>query len=483
MSYNIPISILILILIFTQVFLLGKYFCVLQGIFKDNGCARFIVGIILYFGSTFIIIFPFIWLKLDVLYYVIIYFTKEFIVFAYLFIRFHSYGINIKYKTIVSILISSVAIAALYNYAMNSIISLNPYDVEPERFNIINIFVPIIKRYSLIDFNFIVQWIFGCIGGAIIFASVNALFIELMRKNSVIMQMISFLVAFGLMFLLNFGSSLIMMSSLFLLSFGILLSMKILVYMRRRYAVIMGILIIVAWTLNNELFFADLSLAIITIFAYTYYRKPKPEIFTVQLIVPVILIASIGIYPFSIPAALGLSTVSIIAYILILFSGRIKMLRGRLLLWNNKMKKYFIYLFILAYVISSIVFIVKGIEINKLDWFNNAITNAFSGSRTIISYLEIALWAFSLIMLLSLSLHWKRSGKVLKQTQFVLILMLFLMVLFFNPLWNILADSTLLKGEFKYLKGIFIIPFTLSLISRIPLKSFSKKLYFFIVSH
>ena len=60
MIYSSLVLIPILLFVFTQVFLLGKYFSVVQGVFKGNGFARFIIGTLLYFGLTFIILFPFI---------------------------------------------------------------------------------------------------------------------------------------------------------------------------------------------------------------------------------------------------------------------------------------------------------------------------------------------------------------------------------------------------------------------------------------
>ena len=137
MIYKLFISALILIFITLQVYFIGKYSSQRHKLFKTNNGASFVLGFIIYFLVSFIVFFPFIVLKVSILYFVVIFFIKDGFQILFLFARRDKFKReNFKKQNFYYVgfsIISMIVITLSFNLGFEKIINLKE-DVQGNLF-------------------------------------------------------------------------------------------------------------------------------------------------------------------------------------------------------------------------------------------------------------------------------------------------------------------------------------------------------------
>lgn len=464
--YYSILSLFLVSFICGEIFLLGKHFSKRNNLFESNGASLIVFGAIIYFLITYLFFFPFVWVSSSINYFVVIFFIKETLQVTYLFIKRDSFKkLNINLSHILITFLTIIIIPIIFNFGLNKLLNLK-IQKQNNTFQIWILYKETIASFTKIEYEFLCKWVFTPIATFIIYNSISSFTIQYSKKKNWIEYLISFLITIFLLSTFNFGWSIDSMIGIYLILFAVLISANIIIYSRRRYALIYGMIVFNIWFLEPNLFLSISILGIIVGFIYTIKSGPKASLFLVQIISPNLIILSLWMYAISSLGALTLTILALISYLFIISVGHSNLLE-KIDIQINKIR-FLIPLVILVTLLSLSIYFLSKTKQNLIDIFllDNAILDSFGNKKwnfiqSIIFYIWVLILCISIIYLKII------KSKIINNKIILLISFTFILIAY-NALFKILLIETNFENQFIYLRIISFMP--LIILSLIMLK-------------
>ncbi|MCK5807157.1 MAG: hypothetical protein KAG91_02050 [Mycoplasmataceae bacterium] len=461
MTYKLFLSALIVIFIALQAYFIGKYSSKRYELFKTNSGANFVLGFIIYFLVSLVVFFPFIWLKLSILYFIVIFFIKDGFQILFLFARRDVFKKeDFKKKDLFHIMfsiVSMIGISLSFNMGFEKIIHMKS-GVQTNNFQSWFLFKEIISEFSNLEMKDVLRLITTPLAALLMFNVVSSFIYAFTRKDRFIDMVIALFMTVGLILLFNFGYRVESIIGVFLLLFAVQIGIKIIQTSRRRYSLIFGLIIVVLWFFNPNLILAEVSLAFAISMLYTFLKKRKPSIFAVQLIVPTFMMSTLFLYPISSIGATILLVLSFMTYAFIIYSGRIErmeklndvIIRTRII-WPSLL----LFILLLAgsiLILQSSSFTYKDLGKPLVYSFNN------------LTFKTVQYYVYFLFILIIIPTSVYIVVKK-KTTGYKIGILLSALVLTFSytPFLKQIISSTFLKDGFDYLMVLSVAPVLLSI--------------------
>ena len=366
-SMNIVIIILISAASLVTIYSLGHLLSMKNELFLNNSFAEWVVGAVAYFAITFLAFFPFIIIKVSVSYFVVIFFIKELLVWTVLIYWREDLLKGINIKDTIWIIMAGVTIVLVYNLGITKLRHVAFATHPHKKFFSWKIYEEVLQKFTGVKMLQVKEWMVSFIVGSTIYASVAAIFSNFIRSNGYLERITSLIVVILVLLVMGFGVTLSDSLGVFLISFLMLLGIRLIIYSRRRYGALFGVVTFVTWSMSPDLLATITVVAIIIIVIYTYRVRPKPSLFFVQLMMPLIMIISLEFYSFN--AALSL----------ILFFLSLGMYGWILTAKNNPvMERLNIFLLKYKVIIPTVTFFVGVTIISIIVGLNNEKTFAFT---------------------------------------------------------------------------------------------------------
>ena len=309
------LSIFIALILLLEMYFLGKYFTWKNKIFESNEPASFVLGAVIYFFITFVSFFFFLWIDISVTYFTVIFFIKEIFLIAFLILKREAFrNLKINFKSILFTSITIIIIPITFNNGLSKVLGM---EIQSKQ-NVFQTYILIKEIFANIlntSVVFISRWTMSIISAAIVFNVVSSFIFSMSRRRQWLDNFLSLLFSFILLMTSNFGWSLDSQIGIYLLIFSVQMCSNILMRSRRRYAAIYGLIVIDVWFMDFRLFMGVSALGLIVAFIYTINQSPKASLFWVQLISPILIMASLSIYPYSSLVAFIVFILTFITYL------------------------------------------------------------------------------------------------------------------------------------------------------------------------
>lgn len=466
MVNQIFITIILLIFLSIEIYCLGKKIAQTNSLFINNESAIWLLGVIIYFGITFLVFWPFVWLNINIIYFIIIFILKDFIIFAFVFLgKERIIFKQVNFKNLLFTILISVAIMFFYNFVFyKSDISINNNNDFYFQFSKMWLKTQeIFTTITSINQQFISDWLIGFIGSTVIFATIHSLMIRFGKKQSWFEYFLSSLLSFGLISVFNFKLSIGALFPVYLTMFALFLALNIIQFARKRYSFVFIINFLVTWVINYQLFIALAAISLATAIVYSIMKKPMASLFWVQLLTPVLVVLISLLSNLSLTLTFILILLIFILYCALIFIGQ-----NRFLLKTNqiiiKYTKFFLGFSIVIILILAILLIMfRQIHFSQIIEEKSIIFNLefLNLSEYMIEILKIIQWisyGLVIILLIWIVCFWKKHHYKFVGMRIIVLVILTVFSLFFNPVFNTILIAIKLDTNFKYLRAITFMP-------------------------
>ena len=441
-------------------FALGKYVVNKNEFFRNNSFALFVIGSIIYLSISFVLFLPFVWLSVNKKFLVVVFFVKDFIIASFIIYHRESIFKQINYLEIFWIAVGSISVWLIWIYGITdtrklvnvklaktstSTSSLNLWQELKNTFTTINK-----QAFSL---KIMEKFSFSLIASAVSYSVVMSIFKTYVRGNGLIERILSIGITILIFFLIKLNYSIQISNSIgvMLILFSIFVGIRLITYSRRRYAAVLGMISFVSWFIQNSLFSLIAIVMMIIIVLYSYHSRPKPSLFFVQLLSPIIMILSLKIYKFHHLLSLALFILSIIFYIFIFFIGK-----------NTVMEKLNVFLiqhkisFVFGVVLTIWTIMIISMLI-KSEWkppekfitFNNPIF--FRIQISWVNILQSILYWALFSSLFGMIIYWQKKDVEFTFNKYLILIGTLTIVFAYNPLIESSIYKTFLDKEFIYI--------------------------------
>lgn len=451
--------------ILLQMYFLGKYFSVTQEIFSNKTFGSFALGGIIYLALSFITIFPFIWIKPNIVYFSVILFTKDFFTTVFLIARREKLqGVNINFRAIGFMVISVIIIPILYEYVLLKFLH-NDRNVAADEYSFWAHFKGAIG--SLIyeqEGNKIhyINYIIRPIGGILIYSFVTSFYFNFSKRENYIDYFISLIMTLGLISIFSFQVDLGDMIGIFLMLFMTLISYNLIMFSRRRYGTLFGISVFVAWGIQQDLYWPMLILALATSLVYILLKKPKAFLFMVQLFSPLVVASTLWMVEISVLLAVTLAVLSGIAYISVFVFGRLKFMDQDTRLFHILNQIMIASVFIILIGCSIGLGMEKNIDLsiiykgnNIFDTFGN---NTYNIIQNVVYFIFVGVGCFFMLM-------WNENQSKIVKGKLLGTMLFFILATGFNPAFGTIMQATGHGLGFDLIQSIFTLPLLVWLVS------------------
>lgn len=443
------------------------------------------LSIVVYFFITFLSLFIFIWTSVPPIYIVIVFSIKEALQFLFYFLNRDILLKKIDIKKTIMTILSVGAIASL------SYLNMHQFDdvlhlgstVYSEKFELVGVIqealVSTIKVRAVDLQNILFNGLVSFVGFTVIMS-----FITTLSKRQRFLDFIFAIIGtFMVSLLFNFGASMDSMGGTYMLLLEVLFAYHIIMYHRRRYGVFFGMNTFVVWTLDSNLFYPLIAIAVATLMIYGVLNKPKISLFTVQLISPLIVVGTFSVYELSPVISSLLIIVTFIMYGLIIYIGSSKAL--------DRINGVFIKIKYMFPAILMAVIIITGITLGAtqdVDWYamtfgTSSIVDSYGTSdvsKTFDFVQQIIVYATEVILIATVVKYSVTKAKPINSRIFMIISTT-LLVFGYNFFMNIILHQTTGGEQFEHLRVIIYAPLFIVLIAWIR-KVIYKRIEFYFTS-
>lgn len=451
--------------IILQMYFLGKYLSITQEIFSNKTFGSFALGGVIYLALSFITIFPFIWIKPNIVYFTVLLFAKDFFTTVFLIARREKFkGVKINFKAICFVVLAVILIPIIYEYVLLKFLSNNK-SITVDEYSFWDHFKGGVN--SLIyenDGNKIkyLNYILRPIAGGLIYSFVSTFYLNFSKRDNVIDYFIALLLTLGLISLFSFGVDLGDMIGIYLMLFMVLMSYNLIMFSRRRYGTLFGISVFVAWGIQQDLYWPMLILALSTSLVYIILKKPKAFLFVVQLFSPLVVASTLWVVDISPLLSVTLAVISGIAYISVFVFGRFKFIDQDTKLFHILNQILFAIVFIILIGCSIGLGMKKNIDLSIIykgnllvDSFDN---NIFNIIQNTIYFVIVGFSCFLMLM-------WNENNAKMVKGKLLGMMLFFVLATGFNPAFGTIMEATNHIDGFNLVKTIFTIPLIVWLVS------------------
>ena len=456
MVSNTLLTILILPMIFTSIYLLGRYISKSQEVFANNSYGSFMVGAVIYFFLTFVAFFPFLWLNIDALYFVIIFIIKEIILYIFLVLKWEG---KIEKSSLISffwIILSGVAIAIIYNYGISKIILYRNVTID-HRFEAFDRTRIVFQTFLKMEEDYSKDWFMTIIVSGIAFASVSTFIDEFTRNKTPWANVFAFFITLLLITFFSFGVTLYELLGVFVLIFMVILSIRLIKYSRRRYGVLYGISTIALYSTSKTILFTVLILSFVTMIIYTLLRKPVNSLFWVQLFAPIGIVGALSIYSFYPALSFVVFGFALFSYIFVLSVGRANFMKKVNTFFDNARFLLPILIFIIVMIVTVVLITTTNYKLYTFEGTNSYVYSSFTDtfaekvSQIVIYYTLFAIG-------LGLVVYRLYKKKKLRDNILIITIALLTLVFIYNPISGTIFNTPDLVGVFIYIKLLVFVP-------------------------
>lgn len=471
MTYYIFLTIIFVLVVSTEIYLLGRYISFKYEIFTNNEAASIVLGAIVYFVITFFAFFLFIWIDLSIYYMMAVFFIKETLLIAFLVVRRESIvQSKIKWSNLLFTIISMLILPTIYGLILNNKLNLKT-NTSTNTFQTWFTLKQVLMQTLSFNMKEINEGIIAGISSLVIYNCVASMVIQFSKKKNIIDYTLSLVLTVALTILFSFGWTLDAMISIFLLLYAMLLSSRIISRSRRRYAAAMGILDVAMWSINPKMFFALIILAILTGIIYTLLNKDKASLFWVQLLSPLSIVGSLWISEVSVAGAVILAIFATGVYGFMINVGRLDFL-DRINLFMSKYRFFVPALYLVSILIPAFIkWFTNDIPVKDAFLFDDAIFESFGNSswNLVQSYLYYAVGA----VLILLIIRYIYKKKLFINYRIIIIIVSIILLLGYTFIIYIATFNSVWAEQFKYIRAIAFLPLTI--VPFIKLRSFIRR--------
>ena len=446
----------IFIMIIIQIYLLSKYISNKNKIFLDNKYASFVNGLLTYIFISFITLFPFILINLDLIYLVIIFWIKEGITFIFLVTREQNYFDKNYLKKIIFIILCGVVILLIWNYGIKFWIKPTE-ESQSSSFTIIYLINDVIAKTTSSNILIVKNWITNLFVSIMGIATVFALINEFSFSINNTRKALGIIITIFAMIIFSYKLPIWQNAEIFIQLFVVLVCSRIINYSRRRYGFAFAVASIASFAFGFHSRLGLWSIAIVTMFVYTFLQKPKSSLFWVMLVSPLLTIEAFKVYGISEILSIILVVFSIFIFIFMLS------LQGVIPL--QKLNLFFEkYRIILPIILGSIIFTSAFVVIftNNINWSE---LSTFKNSFAYIIYdNKIFYWLnFSIYFLIFIMLCfyiWRKIilGNKFLRMDYIFMIAWLLLVMIFNPLIDAMFSISVFANNIKYMSSLIFLP-------------------------
>lgn len=455
-----------LLIIIGEMYFIGKYISVTQEIFSNKTFATFMLGAAVYIFATFLLFIPFVTIGLSLIYFAIIIVIKDFFTIIFLISRREKFrGTTTNWVAIAFAAGSAVILPIVYEFVVPHVYNPLPLgkmnDYETWSYFFVPAFTQLTK-FQVLEIN---RYMMAPLASIIVYSSVASLFLNFYKKNQVRGYVISFVVTILFLILFNYHQTLYEMIGPALVLFMFLVAYNLIMFSRRRYGSLFGVLVGAAWSVQPHLFWTILILAFASSITYSFLKKPKALMFTVMLTVPVLIVAAFWFGSISRALALTLAIIGVVVYIVIFTLNRFRWLES-----NNKWITFINYAWPVA-LITTMIFVALGYgltyeKVNEeiiykhntlFETFDNDVFSLVQNVMYYVLFLFLAIYTVVLVL---------RKDRVLK-LKLVVIITLFTFLFGYNPAFQAILTTNNWYQEFQYARIIAIAPIAIVATSQI----------------
>ena len=428
-------------------------------IFKFNESGTIIAGALVYFVITFFVFFVFVWISPSILYFVVIFLIKESIQVIFLILRREVFkDMKVNWNAIAMTAVAMISFPLIFNFGLSHSLHLQEGTQEND-FQTWYVFKNVIAEFTKIDVIYIANWLMGAISSLVIYNVVTSFIVAFSKKKNWFDYLIGLPISFGLIILFNFHYSLDSLIGEFLLIYAVQMSVHIIMKSRRRYAILFGLVDISIWFFDPKLFLGVVTLSLLVSIIYTVMGKNKASLFWVQLISPILLMASLWLYPITVLGALILVIISIALYIFMVGIGRLELLDRLdkfLMKWRLVIP---ITLFISTFISAIVIGITSDMSAKEALIYDNAIWSSFDNEiwneiQSYIYYVAAGILSYVVGYLIVF------KSKIINHKVALVISTTFL-IFGYSFLMRMLTIDTSIENQFSYLSVIAFAPITL----------------------
>lgn len=451
------ISTVLLLLIFSEIYFIGKYISVKQGMFTSNRFAAFSVGFISYFAITFAVLFVFIFFQSSIIYYIVFFVIKDTIQIMFLLSRrdiFNTFKLNIKEPLMG--LIAVIGLTCLFNFVAPLLQPIRD-NRDFMSFQSWYKFEELISKVTSINLAFIYKWFASLLVTGFGYASVMAFTTHFAKRNYWWSYFFGMIVTGLIIFGFSFGKSIESQVGAFIVLFAILCGVNIIVFSRRRYASVYGVTTIAAWSFNQNLVLVLLLIAFVILVIYTILQKPKVSMFWVQLMAPIGLVSTFWINDFSRPLGLTISIGGVLLYMFMVSVGQTKTL--------EKLDHFFLRLRFVTPIAILLGIIAAGVYIGVTS--KEALSSIVIKDMTylfhtydskIANYVQIALYSSLIAMIITYLAYIFFYKKKILKPHLVGIICSLIILFALNPAFWLIINGSVLQEQFKYISTAILPP-------------------------
>lgn len=457
-----------LIVIFCEIYFLGAYFAITQDMFHNKTLATFLVGALFYFMLTIIATFPFIWFDFDLIYYAIILLFKDFFTVVFLviqrdkFYKFRTEGLHILFLGA-----SIILIPIFYTYILEPYIDIQPIEAT-SKYQSWHTYSDALALLTQTSETTAIQFIIYPLSAAIIYASVASLFLEFSRKTKYWNAILSLITTFIVIGLFNLNISLEDGAFIGFYVFMFLIIYHLIIHARRRFGILFGISCFVIWSISSDNIWPLTLISISTFAIYLLLKRPRPSVFLMQLIAPILVIWALNLSDFSNILSIFVSIIGIIAYSSIIAIVRIKWVEKTNRTFAHKNFRYlFLAMLLSILIILNLVIFIKGDFSTAVFYTGNEIFADFNipimSQILNISY-YVVLGLTSLISLFNFLI----KAKMINAKLAIFISFIFCL-LCFNPLMQAIFLRWVNVDSYHFVRCVVIMPLLIVTLAKLPL--------------
>ncbi|WKX02414.1 hypothetical protein [Candidatus Mycoplasma mahonii] len=457
MLLNTLLTIIIIPIIITSMFLIGSYVSKSQDIFKGNDFASFVLGSIIYFIITFAIFIPFLWTINNELYYIIIFFIKEAFLYLILGLKWEKGTLTTaQAKKLIMVVFVGVLITIIYNYGVVKAIGTHN-EITPKYFETWHKFKMVMTRFLVLGTDYSSNWFFPILVSSIGYASVASFISEFYRMKNYLIIISSFVSTLLVTLFFSIGLNLSEMLGIFLILFVIASAVRLINLSRRRYGVVFGLSIIGIFSIQSSLIAVLFMIALSTMITYTFLKKPKNSLFLVQLFAPILIVESLTLYGYSKILSITIFVLTISAYVFMVSIGRAKLM-NRINTFLEMTRIYTpIIIFLTIFSAAISVFFVNAYDSSIFTIYESFVYTRFTNS--FIEYMfQLTIYYSSIVVLIGFLIHSYIKKKKLSNYILLILFVLIITIIVYNPITNILFEELNYQEEFSLMKTSVFMP-------------------------
>ncbi|WP_127942845.1 hypothetical protein [Mycoplasma sp. ATU-Cv-703] len=477
MVHQISIAVIIALFIAFEVYVLGKKISLTNNLFINNESAVWSLGVATYLGCTFLAFLPFAWITPNIVYLIIIFVAKDFLIFSYIFVgKVRLRLASVDYQTVLFILLAALTILLFYNFVVQR--EIVP-ESESNRFNFFSYLWQwtqnVLSSVSALNLDFVKQWIVGFLALSVVVSAVSALVMRFSRQRNFWDYLISWVLAFLMVIFFNFNGQIESLLGVYLVPFLLLIALNIIQFSRKRYSFVFVIGFLVAWIIEHRLFITLSALSISVSLIYIFLKKPMPSLFFSQLMIPILVIVVSWLNFWIVYLLL---VVLAVVYIIITVSKTTDLIAkiNYFLQRNNRVIPVVFLVTIL--LIATLVLAFSQRSITDIAWEEHLVFDyqTFVVSQEAVGILKIVqavIYALAILALVTVLIFWSilRTKIIHWRTGVVLVSLIFATA--FNPLIYPTLSLVGLENNFTYLRSVTFVP--LILIGLIKLRNWMYK--------